>query len=117
MNAAVNSLYAEYLEHTGGDKAAAASLALAAVLVENGGTTPPLTGTTPPLTALTVAQAAKRLAVTQKTIYGMCQDGRLRSFRVGRAVRVPAEEIARMENEIAAKGPAKRFPEVFKRHF
>ena len=26
MNAAVNTLYAEYLEHTGGDKAAAASL-------------------------------------------------------------------------------------------
>jgi len=30
MNAAVNTLYAEYLDHTGGDKAAAASLTLAA---------------------------------------------------------------------------------------
>ena len=34
MNAAVNSLYAEYLDHTGGDKAAAASLTLAAVMAE-----------------------------------------------------------------------------------
>jgi excisionase family DNA binding protein len=109
MNTAVNTLYAEYLEHTGGDKAAAASLALAAVLVEN--------GSTPPLpTALTVAQTAKRLGVTRKTIYEMCQGGRLRSFRLGRVLRVPAEEIARVENKSAARGPVPRFPELFKRH-
>ena len=34
MNPAVNTLYAEYLDHTGGDTAAAASLTLAAVMLE-----------------------------------------------------------------------------------
>lgn len=35
INPAVNTLYDEYLEHTDGDKAAAASLTLAAVFIEN----------------------------------------------------------------------------------
>jgi len=43
MNLAVNTLYAEYLDHTGGDKAAAASPTLAAVIAETGGKTPPST--------------------------------------------------------------------------
>ena len=34
MNSAVNTLYAEYLDHTGGDTAAAASLTLASVMLE-----------------------------------------------------------------------------------
>jgi len=109
ISATVNALFVENLHHTSGDKVAAASLALAAVLVEN-------SGTAPPSTALTVAQTAQRLGVTWKTIYEMCQSGRLRSFRLGRVLRVPAEEITRVENKSAARGPAPRFPEVFKRH-
>jgi excisionase family DNA binding protein len=122
MNAAVNALYAEYLEHTGGDKAAAASLALAAVLRDcqpAAGLTKPTPADAEPASALTVAQAAKRLGVVPKTIYEMCQSRRLRSFRpgAGRVLRIPVEDVDRLENESGARDPAPRFPEVFKRHF
>jgi len=119
MNAAVNAIYAEYLEHTGGDKAAAASLALAAVLQD---CQPIASQKQPPADiepALTVAQTAKRLGVVPKTIYEMCQSHRLHSFRpgAGRVLRIPAEEIERLENESGARALAPRLPGVFKRHF
>ena len=112
MNAAVNTLYAEYLAHTGGDKAAAASLALAAVIAETG-------GKTPPPTALTVSEAARRLGVTRQTVYEMCQRGRLRSFRAGngRTLRIPAEALADCEQTSGVREPANEFPDIIKRHF
>jgi len=112
MNAAVNALYAEYLEHTGGDKAAAASLALAAMIAESG-------GKTPPSSALTVAEAARRLNVTRQTVYEMCQSGRLRSFRAGngRTLRIPLEAIEACENTSGAREPAPQFPDLIKRYF
>jgi excisionase family DNA binding protein len=111
MNVAVNILYAEYLDHTGGDKAAAASLTLAAVMAETG-------GKTPPSMALTVAEAARRLNVTRQTVYQMCQSGRLRSFRpgTGRALRIPLEAIEHCENESGVKERAHRFPDIIKRY-
>jgi excisionase family DNA binding protein len=110
MNAAVNILYAEYLEHTGGDKAAAASLTLAATMAETGGKTPP--------TALTVAEAAHRLGVSRQTVYQMCQSGRLRSFRpgTGRSLRIPLEAIEQCENKSGVREPAPRFPDIIKRY-
>jgi excisionase family DNA binding protein len=120
MNDVINALYTEYLEHTGGDKAAAASLALAAVLRD----CQPAVTTTKLMaadaeSALTVAQVAKRLGVVPKTIYEMCRSRRLRSFRpgAGRVLRIPVEEVQRLENESGVRDPAPRFPEVFKRHF
>lgn len=112
MNAAVNTLYAEYLAHTGGDKAAAASLALAAVIAETG-------GKTPPPTALTVSEAARRLGVTRQTVYEMCHAGRLRSFRAGngRTLRIPLEAVETCENTSGARQPAPRFPDLTKRYF
>ncbi|MEN6367591.1 MAG: helix-turn-helix domain-containing protein [Thermoguttaceae bacterium] len=112
MNPAINSLYAEYLEHTNGDKAAAASLTLATTIAENG-------GKTPPDTALTVAETARRLNVTRQTVYEMCQSGRLRSFRAGngRTLRIPAEAVETCENTSGAREPAPQFPDIIKRHF
>ena len=111
MNAAVNTLYAEYLDHTGGDKAAAASLTLAAVMAETG-------GKTPPSTALTVTEAARRLNVTRQTVYQMCQSGRLRSFRpgTGRALRIPLKAVEQHENESGVREPANRFPDIINRY-
>jgi len=119
MNAAVNTLYAEYLEHTGGDKAAAASLALAAVLQDSQAATAPTRTPADIEPALTVAQAADRLGVVPKTVYEMCQHRRLRSFRpgAGRVLRIPAEEIERLENESGDNALAPHLPGVFKRHF
>jgi excisionase family DNA binding protein len=111
MNAAVNALYAEYLDHTGGDKAAAAALTLAAAMMETG-------GKTPPPTALTVAETARRLGVTRQTVYQMCQSGRLRSFRpgMGRALRIPLEAVEQCESKSGVREPAPRFPDIIKRY-
>jgi excisionase family DNA binding protein len=87
MNPAVNALYAEYLEHTGGDKAAAASLALAAVLVENG-TPSPSAGQ-----SLTVKEAAAQLRVSTRRIYELCGSGELTAFKVGRVLRIAPEAM------------------------
>ena len=110
MNKAVNALYAEYLDHTGGDRAAAASLTLAAVMVERG-------HTAPPPTSLTAAEVAARLRINPKTIYAMCRDRRIRCYRAGRSVRIPVEEIERFESESGARDRAPRFPDIIKRHY
>ncbi len=111
MNTAVNTLYAEYMDHTGGDKAAAASLTLAAVMVADG-------RQAPPAAAVTVSEAARRLGVTRKTVYKMCQSRRLRSFRpgTGRSLRIPIEEVERCANESGARDSAPRFPDIIKRY-
>lgn len=119
MNAAVNAIYAEYLEHTGGDKTAAASLALAAVLQDCQPAASPKQAPADIEPALTVAQAANRLGVVPKTVYEMCQSHRLHSFRpgAGRVLRIPAEEINRLENESGGRVPVPRLPDLVKRHF
>ena len=111
MDPQVNALYAEYLNHTGGDKAAAASLTLAAVMMESPSETPARL-----VTALTAAEVAARLRINPTMIYAMCRDGRLRCYRAGRSVRIPVEEIERFENENGAIDPAPRFPDIIKRH-
>lgn len=102
MNAAVNALYAEYLEHTGGDKAAAASLALAAVLTE--ANAPPPAGQ-----SLTVKEAAVQLHVSPSCIYELCESGRLSSFKVGRVLRIHPEAI----EEYRRQGTVLGRPEPF----
>ena len=76
MNAAVNALYADYLEHTGGDKAAAASLALAAVMQDY---QPAAPENSPPADSgsLTVKDAAVHLNLSSKKVYRMCLAGEL----------------------------------------
>lgn len=109
MNAAVNALYAEYLEHTGGDKAAAASLTLAAVLMDD--------RTNPVPAALTAEEAAQRLNVNRETIYRLSRSGKLRGCRVGGALRFPLDEIERFEKEGGAAHPRQATPPaIFKRH-
>lgn len=109
MNAAVNALYAEYLKHTGGDKAAAASLTLAAVLMDDRASPAPA--------ALTAEEAAQRLNVNRETIYRLSRSGKLRGCRVGGALRFPLDEIERFEKEGGAAQPRQATPPpIFKRH-
>jgi excisionase family DNA binding protein len=49
----------------------------------------------------TVKDAATRLKLCSKTVYQMCQSGRIQCFRAGRSVRIPAAEIKRLEDEQA----------------
>ena len=89
MDPQVNALYTAYLDHTGGDKAAAASLTLAAVMQSNADRVE----ATLPDQMLTVIQAAKRLQLSTATVYARCMAGSLRSVRVGRAIRIPVEAL------------------------
>lgn len=75
MNAAVNALYAEYLEHTGGDRAAAASLALAAVLVKGS----PAPDARRPLT---LPEVARFLRVRPNKVLAWVRCGELRGYNV-----------------------------------
>ena len=118
MNETVNALYAEYLVHTGGDKAAAASLTLAATLRDcQPAAAEPAESKSQG--ALTAAEAAARLSVSRWTIYRLAKIGKLPGCRVGGAVRFPIHEIERFERESGAaptKKAAPRFPDIFKRH-
>ena len=48
--------------------------------------------------ALTVGQVASRLAVSRGAIYAAVQRGEIPCIRIGRAVRIPAAAIERMES-------------------
>lgn len=48
---------------------------------------------TRPPRSLTVAIAARRLNVAEKTIYRAIDRGEIRSFRVGRAIRIPESAL------------------------
>ncbi len=85
MKQQVQQLYEKYLEMTEGDKAAAASLALADVMFEE--REPAIPG------ALTVAEAAKRMNVSPDTMYGLCARGEIIHHRVGRAIRLRPADI------------------------
>ena len=85
MKKQVQQLYAKYLEMTEGDKAAAASLALANVMFEE--------PESPVPESFTVAEAAKRLHVSPNTVYDLCARGEINHHRVGRAIRLRPADI------------------------
>jgi excisionase family DNA binding protein len=85
MNKQVQQLYAKYLELTQGDKAAAASLALADVMFDD--------RKLPVPESLTVAEAAKRLHVSSKMVYELCARGEIVHHRVGHAIRLRSVDI------------------------
>ena len=116
MNNQVVSEYNEYLKLTGGDKAAAASLTLAAALRD---CQPAAAEPAPPIGALTAAEAAKRLRVSPWTIYRLARIGKLPSYRAGSALRFTVDEIERFEKEsgaVPAKKAAPPFPGIFRHH-
>ncbi len=77
MNVAVNTIYAEYLDHTGGDTAAAASLTLAAVMLQG---SPAASG--PHNQPLTVPEVAKLLRVSPDKVLSWIRSGRLRGYNI-----------------------------------
>jgi hypothetical protein len=99
MNPAVTQLYAEYLQHTDGDKAAAASLTLAAVMVED--RQPVLEPTAPPEAALSIKQAAARLAVSTRSLDHLLADQCRPQLFGLLAVRVKAMFLAAVPGVVA----------------
>ena len=45
--------------------------------------------------AVTYLEASKRLRVSERTIWQLVRDGKLKAFRIGRSVRIPSAEIER----------------------
>jgi excisionase family DNA binding protein len=77
MNPAVNTLYAQYLDHTGGDKAAAASLALADTLLGCRTPTPQ-----PPERPMSVPEVARLLRVMPAKVLRWIHGGELSATNV-----------------------------------
>ncbi len=100
MNETVLKLFDNYLTLTG-NEAAAASLTLADTLQCSLDAK-----AAPAATMLTVDEAAVRLHLCSKKVYNMCRAGELPSVKVGRVVRIPIEEIERLEaNTRTIKAP------------
>jgi len=97
MNPDVLKIYAEYLERID-DKAAAAALAVADVLLRD-------RPEPAPDRALSVVEAAERLHVSPKTVYELCQKGELSHHRVGRAIRFMPSDIDAYLGQIARPAP------------
>jgi len=105
MNDTVMQRYAEYLQETG-DKSAAASLTLAAVMVEQGKTAAP-----PPEQPMTVPEVARLLRVRQTKVLTWVHSGRLLGFNVTtkesgrpkyRIHRKDLEDFVRLRTEVQA---------------
>ncbi|MGA2035806.1 MAG: helix-turn-helix domain-containing protein [Thermoguttaceae bacterium] len=111
MNIQVASEYNEYLKLTGGDRVAAASLALAAALREF----QPTGATEPADRALTVAEAADLLNISTKTVYDLVNRGELSHHRVGgrtiRFLRADIREYQRQKAEAARRCSAEARPD------
>ena len=105
MKKQVQQLYEKYLELTEGDKAAAASLALADVMFEE--------QESPIPESLTVAEAAKRLHVARNTVYELCARGEINHHRVGRTIRLCPADI----EEYRRRSAEESRPRVGRYHF
>jgi excisionase family DNA binding protein len=107
MKEQVRQLYEKYLRMTEGDRAAAASLALADVMFGE-------ERELPIPESLTVAEAAKRLHISPNTVYDLCARGEIIHHRVGRAIRLRPEDI----DEYRQRATVKARPKVDRyRHF
>lgn len=57
---------------------------------------------------LTPSQARERLNLGRNTVYELLREGRLRSIRVGRLIRIPEAEIDRFVGEAQARALSAR---------
>ncbi len=53
----------------------------------------------PPPQAMTVPEVMTALKLSRSKVYDLLRSGQLRSFTVGRARRIPADEITRVMSE------------------
>lgn len=86
MNQQTIELYRQYRAETG-DPVAASNLVLAHAMLADQGRQQEQT--------LTVAEAARRLKISEKKLYRLCEAGELSHHRVGRVIRIPPEAIDR----------------------
>jgi excisionase family DNA binding protein len=54
---------------------------------------------------LTVVDVARRLGVSRRVAYELCQDGEINVFKIGRAIRVQPEELAAYIERRTDRGP------------
>ena len=97
MNADTWELYCEYIERVN-DPAAAASLTLADMMQTARDTARDM-----PSTSFTVSQAAKRLNLSDCTVYELCQQGKLSHHRFGRNIRFTQKDLDTYIKETAVQ--------------
>lgn len=101
MNANVNALYAEYLIHTDGDKAAAASLTLAVMLQESRPSIAPVATDRP----MTPCELARHLRVTTHKVLNWIHRGELTATNVATCqskrprYRIGPNDLARFQQQ------------------
>lgn len=83
----IEDVYHEFLKLTG--EPIAASMLTLAKVIEN----------KPESVALTVKQAARAMNVSERLIYQLCEDGRLRHQKIGRAIRIQPEDLQAIKVE------------------
>ncbi len=96
MNQEIKQLFSEYRSVTD-DKLVAAVLVLADVLSRP--EPEPIIVEPEDCHSYTVKEAAARMGVSSKTVYQLILAGKLHAYRIGSAIRIPVEEIARFEAE------------------
>jgi excisionase family DNA binding protein len=95
MNTEVVDQYNEYLKLTAGNEATAASLTLAAIMLEGR-----ITSQAPPAGApLTVKETALQLRISTHRVYEMIAAGELRAFKVGRILRISPEMLEEYQRQ------------------
>lgn len=63
-------------------------------------------GTAPDALLLTPPQAAKRLAVSTRTLYSLFADGKLTRIKIGRSCRISAAELSEYVASLRQSGGA-----------
>jgi excisionase family DNA binding protein len=127
VNAAVNALYGEYLNQTGGDKVAAATLTLASVMLEvHTMMLAPVTAEKLAMTEkaahshdqpLTVPEVAQALRVRRSKVLGWIRKGKLKALNVTdegrpryRIYRHDLEAFTSIQASLQSPTPRRRSP-------
>ena len=97
----ITALYSDFLRLANGDTTAASNLVLANAMLAKPAAQQPMATDAP----LTIADVARRLGVSRRVAYELCQDGEINTFKIGRAIRVQPEELAAYIERHTDRGP------------
>ena len=101
MTNTITTLYHDYLRLANGDTTAASNLVLAHAMLAKPAAQQPAAADAP----LAIADVARRLGVSRRVAYELCQDGEINTFKIGRAIRVQPYELAAYIERNTDRGP------------
>jgi excisionase family DNA binding protein len=104
MNPTTWTVYRQYLDKVGEPSAAAALTLADALQTQQDAPQPAAPPAVAPTGALLVAEAARRLKVAPATVYRLIWAGELKYHRIGRAIRVLAEDVEALQQPPKGQG-------------